>query len=86
MLRLRPYKVSDAKTIMTWCKDEETFRKWISDRYETFPITEADMNKKYVDNNGDCMEPDNFYPMTAFHEEVMEKSLFPLRLNMLFGY
>lgn len=68
MLRLRPYKVSDAKTIVTWCKDEVAFRKWTSDRYTTFPITETDMNKKYLDNNGDCNEPDNFYPMTAFDE------------------
>ena len=68
MLRLRPYKMSDAKTIITWCKDEITFRKWTSDRYESFPIKEEDMNKKYMDNNGDCMEPDNFYPMTAFDE------------------
>lgn len=68
MLRLRPYKISDAKTIITWCKDETTFRKWTSDRYENFPITEINMNKKYIDNNGDCIEPDNFYPMTAFDE------------------
>lgn len=69
MLRLRPYKISDAKTIISWCKDEETFRKWTSDRYDKFPITETDMNKKYIDNNGDCEEPDNFYPMTAFDED-----------------
>lgn len=68
MLRLRPYKISDAETIITWCKDEIAFRKWTSDRYESFPIKEADMNKKYIDNNGDCTEPDNFYPMTAFDE------------------
>ena len=68
MLRLRPYKTSDAKTIISWCKDEVAFRKWTSDRYESFPITEADMNRKYVDCNGDCSEPDNFYPMTAFDE------------------
>ena len=68
MLRLRPYKTSDAKTIISWCKDEVAFRKWTSDRYESFPITEEDMNQKYVDCNGDCCEPDNFYPMTAFDE------------------
>ncbi len=68
MLRLRPYKPSDANTIISWCKDEATFRMWTSDRYESFPITEADINRKYLDNNGDCVEPDNFYPMTAFDE------------------
>lgn len=68
MLRLRPYKPGDAKTIIAWCKDEVSFRKWTSDRYESFPITETDMNRKYIDCNGDCVEPDNFYPMTAFDE------------------
>ena len=68
MLGLRQYKPDDAKTILSWCKDEDTFRKWTSDRYDSFPITETDMNKKYVDCNGDCVEKDNFYPMTAFDE------------------
>ena len=68
MLRLRTYKRCDAKTILTWCKDEVSFRKWTSDRYDSFPITEADMNYKYVDCNGDCAEADNFFPMTAFDE------------------
>jgi RimJ/RimL family protein N-acetyltransferase len=27
------------------------------------------MNCKYIDNNGDCEEPDNFYPLTAFDED-----------------
>ncbi len=68
MLRLRPYKNIDAETIVTWCKDEETFRKWTGDRYESYPITAEDMNRKYVDFNGDCEEPDNFFPMTAYDE------------------
>ncbi|MBQ8325859.1 MAG: GNAT family N-acetyltransferase [Lachnospiraceae bacterium] len=68
MLRLRPYKACDAKTIVSWCKDEISFRKWTSDRYESFPITEDDMNYKYLECNGDCSKEDNFYPMTAFDE------------------
>lgn len=68
MLRLRPYKPTDAETITSWCKDELTMRKWTSDRYEKFPITARDMNHKYIDCNGDCEEEDNFYPMTAFDE------------------
>lgn len=67
-LRLRPYKSCDAKTIVTWCKDEISFRKWSSDRWDSYPITAEDMNRKYVDCNGDCEEEDNFYPMTAFDE------------------
>lgn len=67
-LRLRPYKTCDAKEIVTWCRDETAFRKWSADRFESFPLTEADMNQKYMDHNGDCKDPDNFYPVTAFNE------------------
>ena len=63
-LWLRPYKACDAKMIISWCKDEEAFRKWSSDRWELYSITEADMNGKYLDNNGDCPDVDNFYPVT----------------------
>ena len=69
MLRLRPYKPADAATILTWCKDEITFRRWTSDRYDHFPITAEDMNHKYLTLNGDCSESDNFYPFTAFDED-----------------
>lgn len=68
MLYLRPYKKDDARTILSWCEDESTFRKWTSDRYDSYPITEKDMNHKYFDCNGDCAEADNFYPMTACDE------------------
>ena len=68
MLRLRPYKECDAKTIVSWCKDEQSLRRWSSDRYDHYPITSDDINKKYFDCNGDCPEMDNFYPMTAFDE------------------
>ncbi len=69
MLRLRPYKPCDAKTILTWCKDEITFRNWTGTQYESWPITAEDMNRKYFECNGDCPALDNFYPMTAFDEK-----------------
>ena len=68
MLGLRPYKACDADTIVSWCADETAFRKWSSDRYDHYPITGADMNAKYLGCNGDCPQPDNFYPFTAFDE------------------
>ena len=68
MLRLRPYKPSDAQIILDWIKNEDTFRKWSTDRYDHYPITAEDMNHKYITCNGDCPEADNFYPMTAFDE------------------
>jgi RimJ/RimL family protein N-acetyltransferase len=67
-MKLRPYKPCDAETILGWIKDEETFRRWSTDRYDHYPITPADMNHKYIDCNGDCAEPDNFYPMTAIED------------------
>lgn len=44
-LRLRPYKPCDAKEIVTWCKDEFSFRQWSADRWETYPLTAESMNK-----------------------------------------
>lgn len=67
-LKLRPYKPSDAQSIVSWIKDERALRKWSSDRYGTYPITAEDINHKYLDCNGDCEEPDNFYPMTLVDE------------------
>ena len=67
-LRLRQYKSCDAESIVSWIKDEEALRKWSSDRFGDFPITSEDINNKYFNNNGDCTEPDNFYPLTAFDD------------------
>jgi len=64
MLRLRPYKACDAKTIVTWIKSEYAFRQWCADRFETYPITEADMNAQY----DSLANADWFYQMTAFDE------------------
>lgn len=64
-LSIRPYKPQDAETIVSWIKGERALRKWSSDRYGAYPITAEDINYKYLKCNGDCEEPDNFYPMTA---------------------
>lgn len=64
MLKLRPYKKCDAKYIAQWIKDEETFRKWCADRFETYPICSEDINNHY--SNFDDM--DNFFQFTAFDE------------------
>lgn len=64
-LRLRQYKPCDAEIIASWVKDEETLRKWSSDRFGNFPITGEDINYKYLQCNGDCPESDNFYPIIA---------------------
>lgn len=68
-MKLRPYKPQDAATIISWIKDERALRLWSSDRYGAYPVTAEDMNYKYMECNGDCEEPDNFYPLTAVCEE-----------------
>jgi len=64
MLRLRPYKRCDAERIVSWIKDERTFRQWCADRYESYPITADDMNAHYDAN----AFSDGFFEMTAFDE------------------
>ena len=61
MLKLRPFRPSDAAIILTWVKDEVVFRKWVADRYDHYPITPKDMIIHYdVLRKSHC-----FYPMTA---------------------
>ncbi len=64
MLRLRPYKKCDAAQIVSWIKDEVSFRKWCADRYESYPIGPEDMNAHYAATE----DGDTFFPMTAFDE------------------
>ena len=68
MLRLRPYKSCDSEHIIHWLKDEEVFKKWGGERFGSFPVSADTIDNKYRFNNGDCVEPDNFYPWTAFDE------------------
>ena len=65
MLRLRPYKKSDADYIISWLNNEDIFSLWGGERFGQFPITSDIINEKYFNNNGDCVEDDNFYPLTA---------------------
>lgn len=69
MLRLRPYKSCDAEKIAEWVKDKNVFLKWGGERFGNFPITAAVIDEKYRLHNGDCVEPDNFYPWTAFDDK-----------------
>lgn len=42
MLRLRPYKKDDAKTIISWTNDEKSFYKWTAGVMGDYPITEKE--------------------------------------------
>ena len=41
---------------------------WGGERFGNFPVSEDIINRKYFDNNGDCSEEDNFYPITALED------------------
>ena len=66
MIGLRPYKSCDAEAIASWCEDEMTYLNWSGGKFGPFPVTDGAIDSKYRNHNGDCVEPDNFYPMTAF--------------------
>ncbi|SFP62975.1 Protein N-acetyltransferase, RimJ/RimL family [Butyrivibrio proteoclasticus] len=68
MVRLRQYKSSDAVKIAEWVKDKDAFLKWGGELFGEFPISAETIDEKYRLNNGDCKEPDNFYPWIAFDE------------------
>lgn len=44
MLRLRPYKESDARTILSWCKNEKDFYRWTAGILGEYPLTEEKFN------------------------------------------
>ena len=69
MLRLRPYKSCDSEKIAEWIKDKDVFLKWGGDQRVEFPRDAATVDEKYRLKNGDCKEPDNFYPWMAFDDE-----------------
>ena len=64
MLRLRPFKPCDAEKIVSWIPDEHAFYLWSADRYGHYPITAADMNRYYANDD----QNPNLWPMTAFDE------------------
>ncbi len=68
-MRLRPYKSCDAKKIIGWISDEEIFHKWGGDHFGEYPISAEIIDNKYLKDNGDCVEEDNFYPWIAFTDE-----------------
>ena len=64
MLRLRPYRKSDAEEIVGWIKDERSFRFWCADRFESYPITADDLNAQYESSPG----AEDVYHFTAYDE------------------
>lgn len=48
MLRLRPYKIEDADTIITWSKDERVFYQWSAGIMGEYPLTQEKF--RFVDS------------------------------------
>ena len=69
MLRLRPYKSCDSEKIAQWIADPDVFLKWGGYRFGEYPVSAEIIDRKYTAENGDCAEPDNFYPWIAFDDE-----------------
>lgn len=67
-LRLRQYKPCDADKVVSWIREERSYRKWGTDIFGDYPLTAERMNDFYINKNGGCAEEYNFYPMTAFDE------------------
>lgn len=44
MLRLRPYHTSDAKTVLSWTRDEKAFYEWTAGVLGGYPLTEEQFN------------------------------------------
>ena len=65
MLRLRPYRKSDAEAITGWIKDERSFRFWCADRFDRYPITAADLNDQYDNSEGAA----DVFHFTAYDED-----------------
>ncbi len=61
MLRLRPYKSSDAERIVQWLEEERTFCRWRGEGDEPYPISRADLDAGY-------RAEEEIYPMTAEDE------------------
>lgn len=58
MIRIRPYKSTDANDILSWCQDERAFYQWTAGVMGNFPITNNEF--KFVEN---------LMPFSAFDED-----------------
>lgn len=49
MLSFRPFEDSDAQTIISWIKDERSFRQWSADTYKDYPAKPEDIVARYAE-------------------------------------
>lgn len=64
MITLRPYRPEDAAVILSWIRDERSFRQWSADRYDSYPLSPEEMNAHYAAMTASG----RFFPCTAEDE------------------
>lgn len=64
MLRLRPFRAPDAKTIITWTGEPEEFYWWSAGIMGDFPVTE----QRLLEATSGRERNTRYFPLTAFDE------------------
>jgi len=65
MLRLRPFRTKDAKTIITWTSEPAEFYKWSAGILGSFPVSEQRM----LEAVSGRLDNPQYFPLTAFDED-----------------
>ena len=64
MLRLRPFRTPDAKTIITWTSEPEEFYKWSAGIMGNYPVSE----KRLLEAVSAREDNPRYFPLVAFDE------------------
>ena len=64
MLRLRPFRTPDAKTIITWTSEAEEFYKWSAGIMGDYPVSE----KRLLEAVSAREDNTRYFPLVAFDE------------------
>ena len=64
MLRLRPFRAPDAKTIISWQREPEEFYMWTAGIMGAFPASE----QRLLEATSARENNESYFPMTAFDE------------------
>ena len=72
MLRLRPYKKSDAASIVSWFPNEFALHQWCADGFDHFPITAEELNAQYEETAFN----DKYIEFTAYDESGIAGHMF----------
>ncbi len=69
MLRLRPFRKNDAKTIITWTSEEKEFYKWSAGILGEYPVSENRMLEATSGREAN----DRYFPFTVCLTEYNSK-------------